>query len=761
MDKLIDLTGLSRAVNNIKDWCKDEISTKANKENISSLMGYQKYVGKLTSEQATMTFSSTSNNVLLKYTMVGSGRDSVKELLAGESFTIGGVSGPPVTLRFDADGMNRYVLSASSTTFLNNYNIRVYADLFILESVREMSTNNPILKSTGVGSAIQAKEVETFVDENRDSLTSGQDIPTEASGNHSVVLNGKSNASAKRAFAHGNRTIAQGENSHTEGHCTQVLNVSEVLNGYAAHAEGYGTLAYGTYSHVEGNRCKTYGANSHAEGYLSVSMKEVAHAEGYGTYAEAPASHTEGNNTKTSKAYSHAEGRRTETIGEASHTEGNETITEGDYAHAEGWMTRAKGAYSHTEGQYTFTHADAAHSEGNNTHAQAPFSHTEGIGTKSNPNIQGQHVEGYFNAESDGVKVIGCGTSDDDRKNAVDVKQDGRVFVKGLGNYDGVDSDNASDLKSVIDNKANSGDVYNKTELDNHLKSDFVQKVEVATINGQSIINGGNIEIKGGEGGANGGAELVEFIYLFGQELSEEQKSTNAASYAKMASGGNYIPYVKTNEGINVSVSLWGIEDGVLLLPIESGVLPLLGMSKILICIDATGQIQVEPLLIDTNVLFEEEFASYDTLREKAVSIVGENGINLSPIRVIGAGDFGWVDEIIVQDDYVNLIYTTDYGVKYLIMGYGGSEKGVNKSIIAGGTIYLNVTDPTSQEAKNNKMVSLFYDMPHTFKIKVVNEDTDWYYTPLMIKSGAVVIFRNDTMEGWLLNSDGTTTLSK
>ena len=300
-------------------------------------------------------------------------------------------------------------------------------------------------------------------------------------------------------------------------------------------------------------------------------------------------------------------------------------------------------------------------------------------------------------------------------------------------------------------------------EVNSSLSAELAKKpnkTDIATINGQSLIEGGNIKIEGV--GTGDGAELVEFIYLFGQELSEEQKATNAASYAKMASGGNYIPYVKTSEGINVSVSLWGIEDGVLLLPIESGVLPLLGMSKILICIDATGQIQVEPLLIDTHVLSEEDFASYDTLREKAVAIVGENGINLSPIRVIGStGYLGWTDEIIVQDDYVTLIYTTDYGVKYQIMGYGGDQKGIIKEIIAGGIIYLNVTDPTSQEAMNNKMVNLFYGMPHTFKIKVVNEDTNWYYTPLMIKSEAVVIFRNNTMEGWLLNSDGTTTLSK
>jgi hypothetical protein len=100
-------------------------------------MGYQKYVGKLTKEQAVLTFSSTSNNVLLKYTI--GGRDTANELLAGESITIGGVPLPPVTLRFDPDSSNKYTLSASSTTYLDSYNIRIYANLFIPESVREMS----------------------------------------------------------------------------------------------------------------------------------------------------------------------------------------------------------------------------------------------------------------------------------------------------------------------------------------------------------------------------------------------------------------------------------------------------------------------------------------------------------------------------------------------------------------------------------------------------------------------------------------------
>ena len=402
-----------------------------------------------------------------------------------------------------------------------------------------------IKKSKGTSSAIQEVEVETFVDETPDSPTNGQEIPTEASGNHSVVLNGKSNAGAKRALAHGNRTIALGENSHTEGHCTQVINLDEVANGYAAHAEGYGTVAAGTYSHAEGNKTVTIGANSHSEGADTLALGEASHVEGYFAYtgesSSAPirptiedtpsggesggsgtttttkkgtAAHAEGNYTIAEGSYSHAEGRQCDSIGEGSHAEGTETITYADYshtegnktkthtngvyshaegigtytdaagahaegfethannecshaeghgavasgiyAHAEGWVSNAIGEASHAEGQNTRAHQIGSHSEGNNTDAQGPYSHAEGIGTKTKEGIAGQHVEGYYNQESDSVKIIGCGTSDNDRKNAVEVTQDGRVFVKGVGNYDGTSLE-AKDLATVINEGGQGG----------------------------------------------------------------------------------------------------------------------------------------------------------------------------------------------------------------------------------------------------------------------------------------------------------------
>ena len=45
---------------------------------------------------------------------------------------------------------------------------------------------------------------------------------------------------------------------------------------------------------------------------------------------------------------------------------------------------------------------------------------------------------------------IGIGTSSTNRKNAVEVMDDGRVFVHGIGGYDGTNPDTAKTLQEVI-----------------------------------------------------------------------------------------------------------------------------------------------------------------------------------------------------------------------------------------------------------------------------------------------------------------------
>lgn len=419
-------------------------------------------------------------------------------------------------------------------------------------------TDLNIQKGTGANSVVQIPSSDTFTNKNTILYPDGnyESVKVDAA-DYAVAFNNTTRAGGAQSMAQGHRCVTESEASHVEGHCNVILSVGEGYDGYGSHAEGYSNLVLGNYSHAEGSENRVLGNNSHAEGKGTDVRGDFAHTEGYKTFvgdiSYAPtrpkeptgegsdggvsnpediptegtygvAAHAEGNYTVAAGHYSHAEGRQTDAWGNASHAEGNKTAARGNYSHAEGWVTNAIGEASHAEGQNTRAHQTGSHSEGNNTDAKGAYSHAEGIGTKTKEGIAGQHVEGYYNKETDSLKIIGCGTSDDDRKNAVEVTQDGRVFVKGIGNYDGTSLE-AVDLKTSLDNKANSGDVYNKTEINNIINADLVKKNQVATINGKNILEGGNIVItgSGGEGGYDDSVLVAEIERIDGEitELSE------------------------------------------------------------------------------------------------------------------------------------------------------------------------------------------------------------------------------------------------
>ena len=253
-----------------------------------------------------------------------------------------------------------------------------------------------------------------------------------------------------------------GGGAFSEGSLSKATNI-------ASHAEGLQTHAYGQYSHTEGRETKA-GYAAHAEGLET-------HAKGY---------------------YSHSEGTTSIAEGNGSHAEGYGTQSKGNYSHSEGRTTKAIGANSHAEGRYSGAFAEGSHAEGFSTDASGLYSHAEGYETKARN--QSEHACGIYNLStqhSDAFKAtqfsIGIGTSNEDRKNAFEVKRNGDVYIIGVGGYDGTNSSDdgtnssdANDLKSVLDEKPN--------------------KTELATINGQSLTNGGNIVIEG----KNYDAELAE-----------------------------------------------------------------------------------------------------------------------------------------------------------------------------------------------------------------------------------------------------------
>lgn len=127
---------------------------------------------------------------------------------------------------------------------------------------------------------------------------------------------------------------------------------------------------------------------------------------------------------------SHAEGYDTIASGPNAHSEGASTTASGISSHAEGTGTTASGSQSHAEGGGTMASGDQSHAEGGGTMALKGCSHAEGIHTIAASSCQ--HVQGRYNIEDSEGKfayIIGNGTSDTDRSNALAIDWEGKIYI--------------------------------------------------------------------------------------------------------------------------------------------------------------------------------------------------------------------------------------------------------------------------------------------------------------------------------------------
>ena len=147
----------------------------------------------------------------------------------------------------------------------------------------------------------------------------------------------------------------------------------------------------------------TIGDNSVAEGSDLTAAGEAAHAEGIGCKATGNFSHAEGSGSEATGSYSHAEGRKAKATGK--------------YSHAEGFTTTAAGEAAHAGGDYCVAGGYGSFAHGVNN--SAPY--------------EAQSVFGKFAAQlvGDDLFVVGNGSDDSARANAMRLKADGRVEFSG------------------------------------------------------------------------------------------------------------------------------------------------------------------------------------------------------------------------------------------------------------------------------------------------------------------------------------------
>lgn len=218
----------------------------------------------------------------------------------------------------------------------------------------------------------------------------------------------------------------------------------EVFNDYDNNT------AVGVNSHAEGQETESVGVNSHAEGFQTHANKDNSHAEGRITVADGVASHAEGNKTVASGSNSHTEGYKTKATESNSHAEGNQSGALGLNSHAEGLLTNARGINSHAEGIRTEAVGNNSHAEGQDTTAGAANAHAEGQGTVTEE--VGGHVAGMYNAVvANGLFNFGIGSSDDKRKSAMIITNEGKVYFTDAGGYDGGTSiANAKSIQDIL-----------------------------------------------------------------------------------------------------------------------------------------------------------------------------------------------------------------------------------------------------------------------------------------------------------------------
>lgn len=271
-----------------------------------------------------------------------------------------------------------------------------------IATLTQAFANQPVERGTGKQS-VQLK------DPNR------TDVRTGATGEYATAFGYGCTASGARAYADGYKNKAQGQQSRAEGNANTVT-------GDNAHAEGMLNTVIGHIAHAEG-QSNTIGENG-AEG---ITKGYKSHAEGQGNVVKGNCSHAEGLANAVTGNNAHAEGQNNTAEGTNSHVEGKSNAAVGLHAHAEGQETLAMGANSHAEGLQTKAHGNKSHAEGYGTITNHDCEHACGMFNKSN----------YKDANNQTLFSVGIGTSDEERRNAVEVLKNGKVLVNGIGGYDG------------------------------------------------------------------------------------------------------------------------------------------------------------------------------------------------------------------------------------------------------------------------------------------------------------------------------------
>lgn len=307
---------------------------------------------------------------------------------AGGDYTVGGVTYAIVTEPDVADIATYYELTIDES--LQNYvgtHLSLTGEgLWLLPAT---SGTNKVLIATGAGSQYTIAGTylidasgNTVASFRADGVTIGESTSgktrSEISSNGMQIVKNDGGAETQIAnLGWGRSYDEQGQLTYGTFYTLGTRENGSDIGG-SSLAEGVGNIASGYASHAEGISCQSLGSATHAEGEGSIAGNGAigAHAEGYGTFAD------------------------------------------NDFTHAENYITTAKGEASHAQNSGTYA----------NSHDQTTLGSYNVIDTTTTT----KHASGAGLGYSEYAIILGNGTADNARSNALTVDWQGNVMAQGF-----------------------------------------------------------------------------------------------------------------------------------------------------------------------------------------------------------------------------------------------------------------------------------------------------------------------------------------
>lgn len=360
-------------------------------------------------------------------------------------------------------GKQDTLVSSTNIKTINSQSILGSGDLVIDESVEDVTVDGT--------SVVSNKIAQINLNGKQDVLVSGTNIKTI---NNQTIL-----GSGNLVINTGLQNLVDGSTTGSVRGVNTAQESSSYTMGQFAFAEGAGTQAKGNASHAEGSETIAAGNGSHAEGELTQTTADNAHAEG--------------GNTTASGAYSHAEGMGSEAYGISSHAEGWQSSAIGNNSHAQNLGTIASRANQTAIGKYNI--------EDTETTASLQKALIIGNGTDdSRSNAFTVDWSGNVDiASGASYKINGVALSASDvgaqstLVSGTNIKTINGDSLLGSGNLiiGGNVDDVTVDGTSVVTNKIAAINLSGKQDT-------LVSGTNIKTINNQSILGSGNIEVGGG-----------------------------------------------------------------------------------------------------------------------------------------------------------------------------------------------------------------------------------------------------------------------